>query len=52
MGSLATRFIFFESIGSFKLSVPGMMLLFKDNKVKMASTLPAAPNKCPIEDLV
>ena len=51
-GSFGNRFILVVSIGSFKLSVAGKILLFNAIIEKIDSTLPAAPSKCPIDDLV
>ena len=39
-------------MGLFKFKVAGNIFLFIEKIEKIASTLPAAPNKCPIEDFV
>ena len=51
-GSFAIKFIFPDSIGSSKFKVAGKMLLLIERIENIASTLPAAPNKWPIDDLV
>src|SRR5687768_12769843 len=38
--------------GFSRLRVGGQILSLRDSKEKMASTAPAAPRRCPVEDLV
>ena len=51
-GLFGIKFTLLVSIGLSKFNVAGRILLFKDIIEKIASTLPAAPKRCPIDDLV
>ena len=44
--------MFVVSIGSFKFNVAGKILLLSDKIENIDSTLPAAPKRWPIDDLV
>ena len=51
-GILGTKLILLVSMGSFKFSVAGKILFFNAIIEKIVFTLPAAPSKWPIDDLV
>ena len=52
IGFFGIKFIFVVSIGLSKLRVAGKILLLIDIIEKIDSTLPAAPRRWPIDDLV
>ena len=52
MGSLGIKLIPLLSIGLFRFNVAGKVLLLIARIENIDSTLPAAPNKWPIDDLV
>ena len=51
-GYLGIRLMLLVSIGLSKFKVAGNIFLFIEIIEKIASTLPAAPSSCPIEDFV